>query len=672
MNDVARGRVLVIDNHDSYTYNLVQLIAGLTGVLPDVVTVDRFSLEDEKSYAAIVVSPGPGHPAQESEFQVCLQLFRSRTGPILGVCLGFQGMIVAHGGSVQREKPAHGVVESLDHDGSGIFQGLSRGTRVVRYHSLAARDVPSQLRVTAATTDGLVMAVADRELPHYGVQFHPESILSEEGGRLMENFLTLAGVPLAPCATDTSTVSVEESRCGSNDEGLLDYSRWLEPSRVADRVLRGRRRAFWLDSADRREWTGRYSVMGYLSDEEPSVVVGADSLSTAAVRAIPRSHFLSRVAELCRESARDELADVPAIGGWVGVAGYETQELADDEDQGSAADGFFMQVNRVIVFDHSAQTVKYGARTEDQAAQLRIALDEVVEQDGSPSEGSESGTPSTHPPSTSEYEEKFGRMLDALLDGDTYEAVLTLPLELTLRGDPLDHYLSLRDRSPAPFAAYLRHEREAVLSASPERMLSVTTDGVAEIRPIKGTLPRSSNRQEDALAKWRLATDDKFRRENLMITDLVRNDLGRVSRPGSVAVTQLMKVESYRRVHQLVTAVSGVLRPELCSVDALRAVFPAGSMTGAPKKRTMQLIRQVEAQERGLYAGVLGWFTRSRCEFSVVIRTLHGTDDRFRLGVGGGIVVGSTAPAEFAEAMDKANSVVNISATPAAQTVEEV
>ena len=662
----SRARILIIDNYDSYTYNLVQAVGLLVDIEPEVVQVDRFDLQTESEYAAIIVSPGPGHPITETAFDVCLRLFATRTLPTLGVCLGHQGMIVAHGGVVDRLPPAHGRLDQIEHRGTGLFQGVAPNTRVVRYHSLGAVEVPSTLEVTARTADGVVMGVAHTQLPQYGLQFHPESILTAEGGRMLQNFLVLSGfalrkVPAAPDEEFAGERGAVDQR-GTADriddrtrQASVRYPRWVAPEAVASHLLRGRRRAFWLDSADAREWTGRFSVLGYLEDDDDSVVVGGPEHTSAGVEAVPRSEFLRQLATLSAEAPEPAADAPPGVGGWVGIAGYDTQEILPSPVIGSPADGFFMRANRTVVFDHESHLVTCFADSEAQAAHLVTMLDGM-------SAVSRRASAALTPRSTvprERYASAYQRIDDALRRGDTYEAVLTFPLQFDLEGDPLDHYLALRARNPAPYAAYLRHDAEVVLSASPERMLSVTRSGDAEIRPIKGTLPRSENAQDDAIARWRLASEDKFRRENLMITDLIRNDLGTIAVPGSVAVTQLMEVETYRGVHQLVSAISARLRPEHGPVDALRAVFPAGSMTGAPKRRTMELIKEVEWAERGLYSGSLGWFDRTRAEFSVVIRTLHGANGRLRLHVGGGIIVGSEPDDELEEAMDKARSVAS-------------
>ncbi|WP_345522787.1 aminodeoxychorismate/anthranilate synthase component II [Nocardioides conyzicola] len=183
--------VVVVDHHDSYTWNLVHLVASVTGVLPTVVQHDEASVEDVLAHSHVVLSPGPGHPAEPADFAVGVEVLRRAARPVLGVCLGMQGLVTAYGGTVGRVEPAHGEVAAVDHDGRGVFAGLPSPLTAVRYHSLAALVVPPALEVTATVGD-VVMGVRHRTLPLEGVQFHPESILSEHGARLVANFLGLA------------------------------------------------------------------------------------------------------------------------------------------------------------------------------------------------------------------------------------------------------------------------------------------------------------------------------------------------------------------------------------------------------------------------------------------------------------------------------------------------
>ena len=184
--------VVVVDHHDSYTWSLVHLIAIVTGTLPTVVEHDEVTAAEVLAHDFVVLSPGPGHPADPADFAVGTEVLQAATRPVLGVCLGMQGLVTAYGGAVTRAEPAHGEVATVRHIGVGVLEGLPSPFAAVRYHSLAAVSVPDCLEVTAHAEDGAVMAVRHRELPLEGVQFHPESVLSEHGARLVANFLRAA------------------------------------------------------------------------------------------------------------------------------------------------------------------------------------------------------------------------------------------------------------------------------------------------------------------------------------------------------------------------------------------------------------------------------------------------------------------------------------------------
>jgi para-aminobenzoate synthetase len=259
-----------------------------------------------------------------------------------------------------------------------------------------------------------------------------------------------------------------------------------------------------------------------------------------------------------------------------------------------------------------------------------------------------------------DYAAAYARVQEHLHAGNSYEVNLTYRVVTPSGLAPLDAYLRLRAVNPAPYAGFLQHDvpghRAWLLSSSPERYALVTADRLLETKPIKGTTPRGSTADEDEDARQRLASDPKYRSENLMIVDLLRNDLSMVCEPGSVDVPVLMDVESYPSVHQLVSTVRGQLAGGVTTVRALHALFPAGSMTGAPKLRTMQVIDEVEATPRGVYAGAFGWLAGDgRADLGVVIRSLMTSGDgSYVLGTGGGITVRSDVEDEYAESRWKA------------------
>jgi para-aminobenzoate synthetase len=361
-----------------------------------------------------------------------------------------------------------------------------------------------------------------------------------------------------------------------------------------------------------------------------------------------------------------ELAAGDPSDQWFGYFGYacrpDLPALPDDQ----LPDAVWMRASHVRMFEHPAAPDR-----EDAAPGGRwLGL--------APPERGTSGGGGSRPPGAASaragapewYATAFEQVREELLAGNSYEVNLTYRLETAGGVDPVTAYLRLRDLNPAPYAGFLQHDvaghRAWLLSSSPERYALVTADRVLETKPIKGTTPRGATAAEDAVLRERLATEPKFRAENLMIVDLLRNDLSMVCEPGTVEVPALMEVESYETVHQLVSTVRGRLRDDITTMGALRALFPAGSMTGAPKLRTMRIIEEVEGTPRGAYAGAFGWIAADgRADLGVVIRSLMtGGEGGYRLGTGGGITVHSDVAEEYAESRWKAERLLRVFGSP--------
>ena len=263
-----------------------------------------------------------------------------------------------------------------------------------------------------------------------------------------------------------------------------------------------------------------------------------------------------------------------------------------------------------------------------------------------------------------EYEAAVGQVRDHLFAGDFYQANLTFGCDVALAGDPLAVYARLRRSSRAGWGGVLMHQGRAIITLSPEQFFTIR-DGVIESRPMKGTAPRRSDPKADRAEAEALATDEKQRAENLMIVDLMRNDLARVSVAGSVEVPELFQVETYPTLHQMVSRITSLLRVECDAVDVIGTIFPCGSVTGAPKVAAIEALARLEPQPRGAYTGSMGWIEPHRhgepgdAAFNVLIRTLewHRGATKARLGLGSGLVVDSQPSNEWAECLLKGDFV---------------
>jgi para-aminobenzoate synthetase len=662
-------QTLLIDNYDSFTYNLFQLLAGVNGREPLVVRNDEASWEELErlDFDNVVLSPGPGRPERQRDFGVCAEAIRRCEKPLLGVCLGMQGLGWVEGGKVERApQPLHGRVVAVEHDGAGIFAGIPSPFQATRYHSLAlARPLPSSLRETA-TCDGVPMAIEHCDRPQWGVQFHPESIATEHGAKLLANFRDLT--PQRVKKPSVEFVSPEATKSTRTAETRLAVRRLdghVDAERVFVSLFGEGENAFWLDSSRAGE-RGRFSFMGDASGPNAEVVLH---------EAGEGEPLLDRLQERLDQLRPDETADLPFEFdcGFVGYLGYELKSECGHESPHSSdhPDAALIFSDRIVAFDHEEKQTyllclhKLG---EEEAAEEWFAATSArltaIAAGGEPVVGPtcDVGPTTGSPPSTlslnrsrEQYLADIEASLDHLLAGDSYEICLTSQLRFETQVDPLDLYRALRRANPAPFASYLRFGDLSVLSSSPERFLRIDRDGEAEARPIKGTSRRGSSAAEDEALAADLAADEKNRAENLMIVDLLRNDLGAVCAVGSVGAPEMMAVETYETVHQLVSSVRGRLRSDATAADAIRACFPPGSMTGAPKLRTTEILDAIEGAPRGVYSGAIGWLgLGGAADLSVAIRTVVLAGGRATVGAGGAIVLDSDPGREYEEMLLKA------------------
>jgi anthranilate synthase component 1 len=423
--------------------------------------------------------------------------------------------------------------------------------------------------------------------------------------------------------------------------------RWVDPAAAFVALFGDDRDVVWLDSGPHAT-TGR-SYMGRASRTVSSESTGS-------------------VIDLLRvELAANRLPE--ATGGfalgWVGWLGYESrfETMSTPRTRVSPyPDAAFLYLDRALEFDHATGQVTLLALGESWDGELAAWRDGVADALSSrPSPATASPTvpgerPVAHWRDTdAEYLEKIRECQAAIAAGDAYLLCLTTSVSVDATPDAVATYLALRAISPGQHGALLRVGDLSLLSTSPEQFMVVTPDGVIESRPVKGTRARGATPEADAALRDELATSEKERAENLMIVDLMRNDIGRVSVVGSVEVPGLLELETLAPVHQLVSTVRGRLEPGLVGLDAVVACFPAGSMTGTPKSSATRILDSLEAAPRGIYSGAFGYFgLDGRIDLAMVIRSIVLSPTGASIGTGGGITALSDPIEELAEVKLKA------------------
>jgi len=426
---------------------------------------------------------------------------------------------------------------------------------------------------------------------------------------------------------------------------------------------------FWLDSCLPSGRIGRFSFVG----AAPFLVLRSREGRTELIRGGEVRRIaqdpLDALAEVLKAHRADAPSEgVPFCGGGVGYLGYDLGRLferlpARPPDDLGLPDLHVAFYGAAIAFDHEAGRVCVCGPCGDAVRGLSRQVEAVTAATKETPEDAprvRGGVPLASSFSREGYTGAVRRVKDYIAAGDVYQVNLSQRFLAPLTAHPLALYLRLRGRSPAPFSAYLDIGDAQILSSSPERFLRVYgRDRIVETRPIKGTRPRGETGEEDRRLAAELLQSEKDRAELVMIVDLERNDLGRVCRFGSVRVPELIALETYANVFHLVATVTGELDPGRGAADLLRATFPGGSITGAPKLRAMEIIDELEPVSRGPYTGSLGYFSFSGdVDLNILIRTLVVRGDRVCFHAGGGIVADSDPDAEYEETLHKARGVM--------------
>ena len=443
----------------------------------------------------------------------------------------------------------------------------------------------------------------------------------------------------------------------------LEYS---ADSALRFHALREHAWPVFLDSGHGSAFAGRYDILA----ADPSVTLTTRGATTEirsrGESALSRRDPLELIAEALGD--RTETVEVlPFAGGAIGYFGYDLGRrfesvptvAARDIDVPELAIGIY---DWAVVVDHHERRAWFVA--QDRALESGHAWERAVASltahAPKPRQPFRVVSPIRASFDRASYARAFTRVQDHIRAGDCYQINLTQRFEARVQGDSWQAYGRLRRTNPAPYSAYLDLPFAQVLSSSPERFLRLRGDRV-ETKPIKGTRPRAGDPARDAALAEDLVASAKDRAENVMIVDLLRNDLGKCCVPGSIRAEPLFAIESFASVHHLVSTVTGRLAPERHAVDLIRACFPGGSITGAPKHRAMQIIEALEPQRRSIYCGCIGYLGfDGGMDLNIAIRTLLRVDENIYAWAGGGIVADSAVDAEYQESLDKAAALLAI------------
>ncbi|KAH0695139.1 hypothetical protein KY290_023389 [Solanum tuberosum] len=756
-------------------------------------------LYEERAFDNIVISPGPGSPTCPSDIGICLRLLLECIDiPILGVCLGHQALGYVHGAQVvHAPEPVHGRLSDIEHNGCQLFHeipsGRNSGFKVVRYHSLVIdpKSLPKELIPIAWTSTAetlpfygversnsflnaskenedifngmlelsddskdvqggkVLMGVMHSSRPHYGLQFHPESVATCYGRQLFKNFrkitedywLLLTSTSInerrahyAACmqVPNLDPLSQSVARRGhlvnklierrtAEVDGTLNLSHpghcvkllkmtWKKLDCSASQVggadnifceLFGDQKAknsFWLDSSSIEKERARFSFMGgkggslwkqlsfRLSNRSDRTCKGGGHLSVEDANGHVNCKFLEdgffdylnkELLSFCFDEKDYEGLPFDFYGGYIGYIGYDLKAecgVASNRHRSKTPDACLFFTDNVIVIDHQCDDI-YTLSLHDGSTSTTSRLDDLEQRllnlraftsrrlQSQASRGLsvvELKSGFSAEKSREQYIKDVENCQEFIKEGESYELCLTTQMRMKLGEiDSLELYRNLRERNPAPYAAWLNFSREnlSICCSSPERFLRLDRNAMLEAKPIKGTIARGSTPKEDEFLKLQLAYSEKEQAENLMIVDLLRNDLGRVCEPGSVHVPHLMEIESYATVHTMVSTIRGKKRSDASAIDCVRAAFPGGSMTGAPKLRSMELLDHLENCSRGIYSGCIGFFSYNQAfDLNIVIRTVVIHEGEASVGAGGAITALSDPNDEYEEMILKSRA----------------
>ncbi|MGB6127663.1 MAG: aminodeoxychorismate synthase component I [Psychrilyobacter sp.] len=450
---------------------------------------------------------------------------------------------------------------------------------------------------------------------------------------------------------------------------IIEFKSDLTSLELFEAITKNGKYPFFLDSGMDNKKLGRYSFIGVdpflmIKSEGEKVILEEDG-NIKTIAGNPLDILQGKL-----DLYRIQREEIPFVSGGVGYFSYELAHLMEklpntvkkDIDIPEMVMGFY---DGVVIIDHRDNKKYIGiAGFKENIEEIRKKIENSINEYQNKSKEEEikklvSKSRNINSNMSKDYYlSSIKKLKDYIYYGDIYQVNFTQRFECNFEGDPWELYKNLKSINPAPFATYLDFGEGTIVSSSPERYIKLT-DGTIETRPMKGTRPRGKTKVEDEKLKEELVNSEKDRAELLMIVDLMRNDISRVSKTGSVNVTELFHLEEYATVLQMVATIQGKLKEELSAVDIIKATFPGGSITGAPKIRAMEIIDELEVTTRNIYTGSIGYISfDGDMDLNIAIRTIVLKDKKAYFQVGGGIVWDSDPYEEYEESLVKGRALM--------------
>lgn len=434
--------------------------------------------------------------------------------------------------------------------------------------------------------------------------------------------------------------------------------------------LKGKNKVI-LESIPRENDQSRFSIIALNPVKHIKFTDGILSVNDEIISDENPMEFLEKL--VCQPESTDENLDLPLTSGAIGYAGFDTYGIFEGiqpelKDSIGTPDMYFMLYESVLIFDHKREKLifiednTYSQRSEKELQNALSAniesLSLLTEAENELTELSKLNFVSNM--SQELFEEKVAKAKELIRNGDMFQVVLSQRLTADFTDNPFNYYRKLRVENPSSYMYFMEFDNFHVIGSSPERLVAVHGNQVST-NPIAGTRKRGQNEFEDQALIEDLESDPKEVAEHKMLVDLGRNDIGKISKYGSIEVPVFMKVEKYRYVMHITSEVTGELRPEFTAMDALRATLPAGTLSGAPKHRAYQRIYEFETQKRGIYGGAIGYLTKNgNCDFAIAIRTMVLKDKKAHVQAGAGIVYDSVPEHEYQETLNKAQGLLKV------------